>query len=102
MTPRAGAPDSRPACSVTLSCGVGRAGWVAEFEKLRDRNVRSPLRGSIADVCTCGERPPEVLSTRSQLSRSNAPSPGVGCSPRGAEESRFSEEDVEEEEEDSE
>lgn len=99
MTPRVGARDSRPACSVTFPRGVGCAGPVAVRERSRDRSVRSPLRVSIADVCVCGARAPEVLSARSELSLSSAPSSGVECPPCGAEESRLSEEDVDEDSE---
>lgn len=75
--PRVGARDSRPACSVTFPRGVGCAGPVAVRERSRDRSVRSPLRVSIADVCVCGARAPEVLSARSELSLSSAPSSGA-------------------------
>lgn len=71
-------------------------------ERLRDRSVRSPLRVSITEVCMCGARAPEVLSARSELSLSKAPSSGVECCSCGAEESRLSEEDTDAEDEDSE
>lgn len=99
MTPRVAARGSRPACSVTFPRGVGRAGWVAAArERPRDRSVRSLPRVSIADVC--GARTTEVLSARSELSLSSAPSSsGLECPPRGAAESRLSEEDVDEDSE---
>lgn len=96
---RAAVPfPSRGALSVPPSLSSGTASWEVTLALVRDRSVRSPLPVSVAEVCGLRARVPEVpagppCASASALTSSSGPSSVVERSPRGAKDSRLSEED---------